>query len=100
MDSASELLEAVQQDLLGDVLRHHQRVRILRLKTVEPDRHELAIAIADAELRSVDAESCQSIRDSDPLEHLEGSGVYDRGARRVRPLRLPIDNRDITTMSR
>jgi hypothetical protein len=58
VDSASELLQPVQQDLLGDVLRHHQRVRILRLKTVEPDRHELAIAIADAELRSVDAKSC------------------------------------------
>jgi hypothetical protein len=100
VDSPSELLQAVQQHPLSDVLRDHQRVRVLRLQTVEPDRHELAIAVADAELRSLDPESCQAIRDSDPLEHLEGPGVYDSGPRRVRPLRLLIDHRDVTAMSR
>jgi hypothetical protein len=51
VDTATELLEPVEQDLLGDVLRDHQRIRIVRRQLVERDRNELAIPIADAELR-------------------------------------------------
>jgi hypothetical protein len=49
-------------------------------------------------LRRLDAELCQSCRDADPLEHLEGPGVYDGGARRIRPRRLPINHRDVMAM--
>jgi hypothetical protein len=98
VDPAAEFLEAVEQDLLGDVLRDHQRVRILRRKPIEPDRHELAIPIADAELPSVDTEPRQSLRDADPLEHLKGPGVHDSGARGMRRCALPIDHRDVMAM--
>src|SRR5215207_5226955 len=57
VDPAAEFLEAVEQDLLGDVLRDHERVRILRREPVEPDWHELTIPTADAELPSLDTES-------------------------------------------
>jgi hypothetical protein len=98
MDAPAEFLEAVEQDLLGDVLRDHQRVRILRREPVEPDGHELAIPIADGELPSLDTEPGQPLRDADPLEHLEGPGVHDSGARGIRPCRLPIDHRDVMAM--
>ena len=38
VDPATEFLEAVEQDLLGDVLWDHQRVWVLRRKPVEADR--------------------------------------------------------------
>jgi hypothetical protein len=98
MDPAAEFLEAVEQDLLGDVLRDHQRVRILRREPVEPDRHELAIPIANAELPSVDTEPRQSLRDVDLLEHLQGPGVHNGGARRIRSCRLPINHCDVMAM--
>src|SRR6266536_2153812 len=81
VDAAAEFLEAVEQDLLGDVLRDHQRVRILRREPVETDWHELAITIADAEPRGLNTERRQSLRDADPLEHLEGPGVDHSGPR-------------------
>jgi hypothetical protein len=98
VDPAAELLETVEEDLLGDVLRDHQRVRILRREPVEPDRHELTIPVADAELPSLDTEPRQSLRDADPLEHFEGPGVHNSGARGIRPCRLPINHHDVMAM--
>ena len=98
MDTAPELLEAVEQDLLGDVLRDHQRVRVLRREPVELDRHELPITIADAESLSLDTEPRQPLRDADPLEHLECPRMHDSGSRGIRARRLPIDHRDVVAM--
>jgi hypothetical protein len=46
----------------------------------------------------LDTEAGQSLRNADPLEHLEGSSVPDRRARGIRPCRLPIDHRDVMAM--
>ena len=100
MDTGAELLEAIEQDLLGDVLRNHQGVWIFRWELIEPDRHKLAIPIANAEPGSVDTKPGQSLRYADPLEHLEGPGMDDRGTRRVCSCRLALDDRDVMAMTR
>src|SRR4029453_7209748 len=55
-------------------------------------------SIANAELPSVDTEPRQSLRDADLLEHLEGPGVHDGGARRIRSCRLLINHCDVLAM--
>jgi hypothetical protein len=98
VDPTPKFLEPVEQDMLRDVLRDHQRVGIVRGEQVEPDRHELAIAVADAELPSLDTEPHESLGDANRLEQLERSSVHDRSARGVRPFRLPIDHGNVMTV--
>ena len=76
----------------------HQGVRILRRETVEPDRHELAIPVTDAELTGLGTEPRESLRDADPLEHLERPGVHDGRPRGICPRRLPINHRHVMAM--
>jgi hypothetical protein len=71
--------EAVGEDPLGDVLRQHQGVRVLGGQITERHVQQDPVAVADGEPGHHDAVAAQFAGHADLVEHLEGSGMDDRG---------------------
>jgi hypothetical protein len=96
----AELLEPIEQHLLGVVLRNHQGVRIPGRQSAERDADQLAAAVADAEARRRDPERDQAVADADPLQHLQRPGVHDSRPRGVGALGQLVEHHHLVARSR